>query len=99
LANLLELMNIMNQPESSDPTERQRDAELIEELTNNLVYEQEMNARVLFNIGAEYNLTKNVKLGLNVRNLFNTNYNRSGMNTVLVPQKGRWFLASVGFKI
>lgn len=26
-------------------------------------------------------------------------YHRSGMNTSLVPQQGRWFLASIGVKI
>ena len=35
----------------------------------------------------------------NIYNLFGTRYNRSGMNTNLIPQQGRWFLASVGVKI
>ena len=53
----------------------------------------------LGNIGAEYQLTPHVQVGLNIRNLFNTQYSQSGMNTVLVPQRGRWYMANIGIKI
>ena len=39
-----------------------------------------------------------VTLGLNVRNLFNTKYERSGMNTKLIPQKGRWYMFDIAYK-
>jgi outer membrane receptor protein involved in Fe transport len=54
--------------------------EMAEERLNYLIFQKEIDAHMILNIGAEYNLGK-VTLGLNVRNLFNTNYNRSGMNT------------------
>ncbi|MBR2205346.1 MAG: hypothetical protein IJ898_03160 [Prevotella sp.] len=31
--------------------------------------------------------------------LSNTRYDRSGMNTNLVPQQGRWFLTTIGVKL
>ena len=54
-------------------------------------------SRVIFNIGAEYQLG-NITFGFNVRNLFNTYYYRSGMNTNVVPQKGCWFMFDVAYK-
>ena len=59
---------------------------------------EEMPARVLINLGGEYTLGP-VTLGINVHNLLNTHYNRSGINTNLIPQQGRWFLATIGVKI
>lgn len=67
-------------------------------LLSESVYQGEMDPRVIFNMGAEYNIG-HLTLGFNVRNLFNTHYFQSGMNTKLVPQKGRWFMFSVGYKI
>ena len=90
---MLQLLNLEDQGIQPE------DLPLIEELMNKLVFEQTVKARVIFNIGAEYQLTPHVQLGLNVRNLFNTQYNQSGMNTVLVPQRGRWYMASIGIKI
>jgi hypothetical protein len=49
------------------------------------------------NVGAEYKIGK-LTLGLNVHNLLNTHYNRSGMNTALVPQQGRWWMASASYQ-
>ena len=57
-----------------------------------------MSPRAIVNLGGEYTLGP-VTFGLNIHNLFNTSYNRSGMNTNLIPQQGRWFLANVGFKL
>jgi len=72
--------------------------EMAEERLNYLIFQKEIDAHMILNIGAEYNLGK-VTLGLNVRNLFNTNYNRSGMNTKLIPQRGRWYMINVAYKI
>ena len=57
---------------------------------------KEMPARVIVNVGGEYTLGL-VTLGLNVHNLFGTRYYRSGMNTNLIPQQGRWFMGSIAF--
>ena len=67
------------------------------ETQERLILENDMKARAIFNIGAEYQLGR-MTLGLNVRNLFNTNYERSGMNTKLIPQKGRWFMFDVAYQ-
>ena len=62
------------------------------------IMHKEMSPRAIVNLGGEYTLGP-VTFGLNIYNLFGTRYNRSGMNTNLIPQQGCWFLASVGFKI
>ena len=59
--------------------------------------QKEMPARAIVNLGGEYTLGP-VTLGLNIHNLFGTRYYRSGMNTNIIPQQGRWFLASIGIK-
>ena len=63
-----------------------------------LIMHKEMPARAIVNLGGEYQLG-HVTLGLNINNLLNTHYYRSGMNAPLIPQQGRWFLASIGIKI
>lgn len=78
----------------------ERAAEMIplaQEAQENIILKNDMKARAIFNIGAEYQLGK-VTLGLNVRNLFNTKYERSGMNTKLIPQKGRWYMFDIAYK-
>ena len=72
-------------------------AEELERVKETLIHQEDMKARAIFNIGAEYKWKK-LTLGLNVRNLFNTQYNRSGMNTKLIPQKGRWFMFDIAYK-
>ena len=62
------------------------------------IMHKDMSPRAIVNLGGEYTLGP-VTFGLNIYNLLNTSYNRSGMNTNLIPQQGRWFLASVGVKI
>ena len=57
----------------------------------------EMPARCILNIGGEYTIGP-VTLGLNIHNLLGTRYNRSGMNTNLIPQQGRWFLGSIAVR-
>lgn len=84
-------------------TSQQMDEEALQflpyllETQERLILETDMKARAIFNVGAEYQMGK-VTIGLNVRNLFNTKYDRSGMNTKLIPQKGRWFMFEVAYK-
>ena len=59
---------------------------------------EEMPARCILNIGGEYTFGP-VTVGLDIHNLLGTRYHRSGMNTSLVPQQGRWFLATLGVKL
>jgi iron complex outermembrane receptor protein len=59
---------------------------------------QEMSARCILNIGGEYTIGP-VTIGLNIHNLLGTHYNRSGMNTNLIPQQGRWFMGSIGIRL
>ena len=62
------------------------------------IMHKEMSPRAIVNLGGEYTLGP-VTFGLNIYNLFGTRYNRSGMNTNLIPQQGLWFLASIGIKL
>ncbi len=66
--------------------------------TRQIIRHQEMPARCILNLGGEYTFGP-VTLGLNIHNLLGTHYNRSGMNTNLIPQQGRWFLATIGVKL
>ena len=65
---------------------------------SDIIMQKEIPARAILNLGGEYTLGP-VTLGLNVHNLLGTRYYRSGMNTNVIPQQGRWFLASVGVKL
>ena len=57
-----------------------------------------MPARVIINLGGEYTLGP-VTFGLNIHNLLTTSYDRSGINTNLIPQQGHWLMATVGVKL
>ena len=70
---------------------------ILSETANKLVMHKEMPARFIFNIGADYKWNK-FTFGLNIRNLFNHQYFRSGMNTNVVFQKGRWYMFDVAYK-
>ena len=63
-----------------------------------IIMHKEMPARAILNIGGEYTLGA-VTFGLNVHNLLGIRYYRSGMNTNVIPQQGRWFIASVGVRL
>ena len=63
-----------------------------------LILRKDMPARAIVNIGGEYTVGP-ATFGLNVHNLLGTRYYRSGMNTNIIPQQGRWFLASVGIRL
>jgi len=67
------------------------------QLLSQMIWKGNMNARLLVNLGAEYQFGK-LTLGMNVHNLFGTKYFRSGMNTKLVPQKGMWFMFNIAYK-
>lgn len=62
------------------------------------IMHKEMSPRAIVNLGGDYTLDP-VTFGLNIYNLFGTRYNRSGMNTNLIPQQGCWFLASIGVRL
>ena len=66
--------------------------------TKKIYGSKEMPARCILNIGGEYTFGP-VTIGLDIHNLLGTRYHRSGMYTNLIPQKGRWFLATIGVKI
>ena len=63
-----------------------------------IIMQKEMPARAIVNMGGQYTVGP-VTLGLDIHNLLGTKYYRSGMNTNLIPQQGRWFLASVGIRL
>ena len=103
--NMLELVNLQYVMEQASVYEKNGMTEEYlayyadaVELTKKLKTCDEMPARLICNVGAEYQFGKHLTLGLNVRNLFNTQYNRSGMNTRLIPQRGRWWMASVAWQ-
>jgi len=63
-----------------------------------VIMKKDMPARAIVNMGGQYTVGP-VTLGLDIHNLLGTKYYRSGMNTNLIPQQGRWFLASVGIRL
>ena len=67
-------------------------------LLDNMIFKKEIPARAILNLGADYELGR-LSFGVNIHNLFNTKYNRSGMNTNLIPQKGRWWQFSVSYRL
>ena len=54
------------------------------EAARQTVSHHEMPARCILNIGGEYTFGP-VTIGLDIHNLLGTSYNRSGMNTTLIP--------------
>lgn len=101
MVNLLTLMNDFSPDMDIDDFENDDDylKKLFDvmDLLNQLKTHDEMSARIICSVGAEYQIGKRLTLGLNVHNLFNTRYDRSGMNTRLVPQRGRWWMASIAY--
>lgn len=57
-----------------------------------------VSQRAIFNLGASYDFGI-VEIGLNCHNLLNHHYRQSGMGTGLIPQRGRWFMATVSLKL
>ena len=64
----------------------------------NIIMHKDMPPRAIINLGAQYTIGP-VTLGLDIHNLLGTRYYRSGMNTNLIPQKGFWFMGSVGIQL
>ena len=62
--------------------------------TGKIISRREMPARCILNIGGDYSFGL-VTIGLNIHNLLGTRFHRSGMNTNLIPQQGRWFMGSI----
>ena len=58
---------------------------------------KEIAPRVLFDLGATYQW-HNLTLDIDVKNIFNKQYYQSGVSTGLIPQRGRWFMVSLGYK-
>jgi len=65
---------------------------------NKVTMQKKMPARAITNIGGEYSFGA-VTLGLDIHNLFNLLYYRSGMNTNVIPQQGRWVMGSVAVSL
>lgn len=101
LVRLLQIKNYMDIADlyyqDDDPEAAKEWEDLAYSMLPELISKRDMSARAIVNVGAEYKLGK-LTLGLNVHNLFGTRYNRSGMNTNLIIQKGRWFLFDVAYK-
>ena len=70
---------------------------LTTEKQNDVPVFKEIGSRVLFDLGATYQW-RNLTFDLDVKNIFNRKYAQSGVSTGLIPQRGRWFLATVGYK-
>ncbi len=68
------------------------------EAMQHLVMKKDMPARAILNVGGEYTMGA-VTFGLNVHNLLGTHYYRSGMNTNVIPQQGRWFMGCIGIRL
>ena len=58
---------------------------------------KEISSRVLFDLGATYQW-RNFTLDIDVKNIFDKQYYQSGVSTGLIPQRGRWFLTTIGYK-
>jgi iron complex outermembrane receptor protein len=68
------------------------------EAIDQIIMRKDMSARAIVNMGGEYKIGA-FTLGLDIHNLFGTHYYRSGMNTNLIPQQGRWFIGSIGIRL
>ena len=91
--------------EMLDKAIAQKDQESIDYYTNLLnqterheIDTQENSPRFLVNLGAEYTLGR-VKFALNVNNLFDKYFERSGMGSGRAPQKGRWFMFTTAIRL
>ena len=97
MINSYQIMTYLSQAISENNTTKVNDySTKLQEVLDRLVMHKDIPARFIFNIGAEYKWNK-LTFGLNVRNLFNHKYYRSGMNTNVVFQKGRWFMFDVAY--
>ncbi len=100
-ATFQQIYGVLSLIEEDPITSQSRAEELTQQLINlidnKLLSRQDMSSSIIFDLGAEYRLG-NVSLGLDIHNLFNKKYYRSGMNTGLVPQRGRWFMGTISYE-
>jgi iron complex outermembrane receptor protein len=68
------------------------------EAMTHITMKKEMPARAIVNLGGQYKVGP-LTFALDIHNLLGTHYYRSGMNTNLIPQQGRWFMGSVGIRL
>ena len=68
------------------------------EAMQHIIMQKDMPARAIVNMGGQYTVGS-FTVGLDIHNLLGTHYYRSGMNTNLIPQQGRWFICSVGIRL
>ena len=59
-----------------------------------IIRREEIPARCIISIGGDYTFGP-VTIALHIHNLLGTRYHRSGMNTNVIPQQGRWFMGSI----
>lgn len=95
---VLEAMALDQYENAETEEERRRLAELVIEIAQKDIRYIDVSPRFLCDVGAEYTIW-NLQFRLNMYNLFNKKYHQSGQGTGLVPQRGRWFMFSVGIKI
>lgn len=79
-------------------TEAQEAFEAALEYASQTTLNKSMPACAILSIGGDYTIGP-VSLGINVHNLLDTVFYRSGMNTNVIPQQSRWFMVSVGIKL
>ena len=83
--------------QGNDALEKEYTAKAYESFQH-LILQKDIPARAIVNLGGQYTIGP-VTLGLDIHNLLGTRYYRSGMNTNLIPQQGRWFIGSVGIRL
>jgi iron complex outermembrane receptor protein len=71
--------------------------QLMQDAQNETPVFKEIDPRILFDLGATYQW-RNLTVDLDIKNLFNKSYYQSGVSTGLIPQRGRWFLVTLGYK-
>ena len=102
--DLVTLLNIIKYESLAIEAQKAGDIEAFQDLYNQalgacqyLIYHEDVPSRFIINVGGEFKIGR-LTLGLNIHNLLDKRYFQSGMNTKLVPQKGRWFMASIAYK-
>ena len=81
-----------------DVEKAQSYGEMALDALQHVIMQKDMPARAIVNVGGQYQVGP-VTLGLDIHNLLGTRYYRSGMNTNLIPQQGRWFMGTVGIRL
>jgi len=98
LSQLYGLNELYLQAAGDDKYQMELAMQMADLIDNELVTSLYVGSRIVFDLGAEYRIGK-VTLGLDIHNLLDKQYNQSGMNTGLVPQRGRWMLGTVAISL